>query len=136
MKTVAAAVIRNGERILLARRSIGSTLAGKWEFPGGKVEENETVGDCLRRELQEELSVTVQVGEPLCSTEFVYDHGKFRIEACWAIIVAGQPLPLVHDQFEWVPAHALREYDLLPADIPIAEAVASYCARARYSHGG
>jgi 8-oxo-dGTP diphosphatase len=130
MKTVTAAVIRNEGRILLARRSPGSTLGGKWEFPGGKIEGNETAEDCLSRELLEELSITVRIGNRLCSSEFVYDHGSFRIEAFWVEIVAGQLVPSVHDRIDWVPAGDLRRYDLLPADLPIADAVVEFCSRA------
>ena len=62
MKIVAAAIVRNGNKVLLARRGPGSKLSGKWEFPGGKVEATESLEDCLTRELDEELGVRVCVG--------------------------------------------------------------------------
>jgi 8-oxo-dGTP diphosphatase len=129
MKIVTAAIIRRGDKILLARRGVGSKLFGKWEFPGGKVDGTESLRDCLRRELDEELGVRVCVGEHLCSSEFVYNHGEFRIEAFWVEILAGELTPKVHDRIEWVTPSELRQYDLLPADVPIAEAVAIHFAR-------
>jgi 8-oxo-dGTP diphosphatase len=129
MKIVTAAIIRNGKNILLARRAVGSKLAGKWEFPGGKVEGAETLEECLSRELNEELGVRVSVGEHFYSTEFIYEHGEFRIESFWVEILAGELEHKVHDRFDWVAPHQLLRYDLLPADEPIAAAVAAHCAR-------
>jgi len=129
VKIVTAAIIRQGDKVLLARRGAGSKLFGKWEFPGGKVEGAESLEDCLRRELDEELGIRVGVGDHLCSSEFVYEHGSFRIEAFWVDILAGELTPNVHDRLDWVAPSALRQYDLLPADVPIAEAVAAHSAR-------
>src|ERR1035438_837024 len=129
VRVVTAAIIRQGNKVLLAQRGSGSKLPGKWEFPGGKVEAAESLEDCLRRELTEELGIRVSVGKRLCSSDFLYDHGEFRIEAFWGEILAGELMPKVHDRIEWVAPHELRQYDLLPADIPIAEAVAAHCAR-------
>ena len=129
MKIVAAAIVRNGNKVLLARRGPGSKLSGKWEFPGGKVEATESLEDCLTRELDEELGVRVCVGGHICSSEFVYDHGGFRIEAFWVEILAGELAPKVHDLLDWVAPNELRQYDLLPADVPISEAVAAHFAQ-------
>ncbi len=97
--------------------------------PGGKVEATESLEDCLTRELGEELGVRVCVGGHLCSSEFVYDHGGFRIEAFWVEILAGELAPKVHDLLDWVAPNELRQYDLLPADVPISEAVAAHFAQ-------
>jgi 8-oxo-dGTP diphosphatase len=129
LKTVTAAIICNGQSILIARRGMGSKLAGKWEFPGGKVEGTESLEDCLSRELEEELGVRVFVGEHLCRSEFTYDHGEFCIEAFWARILSGELLPKVHDQIAWAAPQDLRQYDLLPADVAIADAVAAHYSR-------
>lgn len=126
MKVVTAGIIRSGDRVLLARRAAGSNLRGKWEFPGGKVEGGESLEDCLRRELAEELGIHLNIGHRLCSSEFVYIHGEFRIEAFWVKILDGELTPRVHDRLEWVACYEMRQYDLLPADVPIAEAVAAH----------
>ena len=83
----------------------------------------------VERELDEELGVRVTVSERLCSSEFVYDHGGFRIEAFWVEILSGALTPRVHDLIDWVAPNDLRRYDLLPADQPIADAVVSHFAR-------
>jgi 8-oxo-dGTP diphosphatase len=64
MKTVTAAIAIDKGRILLARRSQNEKLSGYWEFPGGKVEKGESLQDCLKKELKEELGVQAEIGEP------------------------------------------------------------------------
>jgi 8-oxo-dGTP diphosphatase len=67
-KKVTAAVIFKNGKVLVAQRSPESSLPNKWEFPGGKMEENETPEDCLKREIQEELNIDIKVKEYLCSS--------------------------------------------------------------------
>ena len=124
MKVVTAAIIQKGEMVLIARRAPQSKLAGLWEFPGGKVEELETPAQCLARELQEELNIQAEVGEHVCSSEYHYSHGSFRIEAYFAHWVDGQILLKDHDMVEWALPFELENYALLPADIPIARMLA------------
>jgi 8-oxo-dGTP diphosphatase len=123
MRTVTAAVIIREGKVLIGRRPPGSGLAGKWEFPGGKVEPGETLHDCLRRELREELGVDAVVGEHLYSGVHTYEHGQFRIEALRASIETNVLHPVDHDRVAWVEPGKLLDYDLLPADIPIAHIV-------------
>ena len=66
---VTAAVIERDGHILIAKRRQGSRFAGKWEFPGGKLEKGETPEQCLKRELQEELEIVTVVGDLICTTE-------------------------------------------------------------------
>ena len=75
-KKVAAAIIRSGEEILLTRRKPGEKLAGYWEFPGGKIEENETIQQCLEREIHEELNIYINAGKVITSSIHTYKHGK------------------------------------------------------------
>lgn len=121
MKTVAAAVFRRGETVLLTRRQPGQKLAGFWEFPGGKVEAGETLQACLEREIAEELGWIIRAGESIATSEHVYEHGAIRLVALAAEILSGVLRPSVHDRLEWVPVARLLEYRLSPADIPIAE---------------
>jgi len=123
MREVTAAIIRDGDRVLLTRRAAGEHLAGQWEFPGGKVHEGETPEACLARELVEELSLVCAIGEKVAESDYHYDHGAFRIIAYEAEIQSGELALSVHDQAEWVAVDALLEYDLAPADIPIAEEI-------------
>jgi 8-oxo-dGTP diphosphatase len=123
MRAVTAAIIRRGNKVLLTRRAAGEHLAGQWEFPGGKVHDGETTEACLARELEEELSVVCSIGRKVAESDYHYDHGAFRIIAYEAEIQSGTLSLSVHDQAEWVDVGALRDYDLAPADIPIAEAL-------------
>ncbi|MGE4561096.1 MAG: (deoxy)nucleoside triphosphate pyrophosphohydrolase [Desulfobulbus sp.] len=123
MQTVTAAVLRRGGAILLTRRKPGREQAGYWEFPGGKLEAGETLQACLQREIAEELDVVIRAGEIVASSDYCYEHGTIRLVALSAEILSGTLRPSVHDQLEWVPVDRLLEYQLAPADIPIAESL-------------
>lgn len=124
-RLVTAAILRRGNEVLLARRGPQMNLAGMWEFAGGKVEPSETPEACLKRELREELSIDVEVGPMLCSSDYTYEHGSFRILAYEARVLSGHPAPNEHDELAWVAPSQLLTYKLLPADIPIAQHIAS-----------
>ena len=121
MKVVTAAIIINDKKVLLARRGPSETLAGYWEFPGGKVEDGESLAVCLRRELQEELSVDAEVGEVMATSEYHYDHGSFLLVGMYANLLSNDLKLIVHDKAEWVPVDDLLSYELAPADIQLAK---------------
>lgn len=117
----AAALVDSDGRVLLARRPEGKTLAGLWEFPGGKVEPGETPEDSLIRELAEELGISVACGclSPLTFASHAYDdfHLLMPLYLCrrWDGIVQakeGQGLA-------WVRANKLKDYPMPPADEPL-----------------
>lgn len=113
--------------VLVARRNRPADLAGRWEFPGGKVEPGETPQQALVREVREELDVTVDLGAevpgPGGGAWPVSDH--YVLRAWLATITAGAPLPGVsHDRVRWVPVRELPHLpDWVPADQPIAATV-------------
>ena len=118
MVKVTAAVIELDGKVLIAKRSKGR-FAGKWEFPGGKVEPNETPEECLERELREELGIETRVERLICSSP--YDYGGLMIEllayrVCW---LEGEIKPNEHEEIRWVSPGELNEYDFPEADIPI-----------------
>ena len=123
MKEVSAAVVIDNETVLLARRNSDDKLTGFWEFPGGKVEVNETPQQCLERELQEELGVSSTAGDVFFESVFKYDHGKFKIIAIYTELHSKILSLSSHDKADWAPITELLNYKLLPADIPIAEKV-------------
>jgi 8-oxo-dGTP diphosphatase len=123
VKTVTAAIIKKENKVLLTRRKPGEKLEGFWEFPGGKIEEDETPQECLRRELTEELGVVTDVLEQVAESIFSYDHGSIKLIALRTNIVSGNITLSVHDQVEWVKLNELLSYKLAPADIPIAEKI-------------
>jgi 8-oxo-dGTP diphosphatase len=121
MRLVTAAIIKKNGTVLIARRGPSEKLAGYWEFPGGKVDADETLADCLIRELREELGISVVPGRTLCESDFHYEHGAFRIVAIEATAESYDFQLKVHDQVAWVLPIHLKEFALLPADIPIIE---------------
>lgn len=123
MKTVTAAIIVKDGYVLATRRASGQSLAGHWEFPGGKVEPGETLAQCLARELKEELGLDVSVGEVIAESEYHYDHGAIRLIALRTEILEGTITLTVHDEAKWVLPTKLEDLQLAPADIPIARAL-------------
>jgi 8-oxo-dGTP diphosphatase len=120
---VTAGVIIDEDKVLITRRAPKENFAGGWEFPGGKIEINETPQECLVRELKEELNIIVTV-DKFC-TEVAYDYGNMNINliAYYCTIVDGEIQISVHDKYKWVKINDLLKYDLLPADVPIAKKV-------------
>lgn len=124
MKTVlvsAVALIDPDGRVLLAQRPEGKSMAGLWEFPGGKVEVGETPEVALIRELQEELGIDTWASclAPLTFASHTYDdfHLLMPVFACrkWDGIVK----PLEGQTLAWVKPNQMRDYPMPPADIPL-----------------
>ena len=123
MKHVSAAVIIINQKVLITRRSLNQKLAGFWEFPGGKLEQNETPQQCLERELKEELGVSSTAGKILLESIYQYEHGEICLTAIKTVLHDTSFTLSVHDKFEWVKFDDLLNYKLAPADIPIAEEI-------------
>ena len=113
---VTAAVLFRDGRVLIARRPPGKHLAGKWEFPGGKIEAGETPEAALRREMHEEFGIEVAVGSFIAAQ--IHDYGVKRIELLAYRVhhVSGEFEPHDHDAMEWVSPRDLRSHDMAPAD--------------------
>ncbi|CAN5156869.1 (deoxy)nucleoside triphosphate pyrophosphohydrolase [soil metagenome] len=118
---VACALIDTDNRVLIAQRPEGKTLAGLWEFPGGKLEPGERPEPALIRELAEELGITVQESclAPLTFASHSYEsfHLLMPLYICrkWE----GSVTPREGQQLAWVRANKLRDYPMPPADIPL-----------------
>lgn len=117
----AVALIDVDGRVLLAQRPAGKSMAGLWEFPGGKVETGETPEAALIRELEEELGIDTWESclAPLCFASHSYDdfHLLMPLFACrkWA----GIPVAREGQQLKWVKVADLKSYPMPPADIPL-----------------
>ncbi len=109
--------------MFLTRRGQREKLSGFWEFPGGKVEPGETLKQCLERELKEELNLICHAGDEIMRSEYIYAHGSFTLVALKTIIRSGEIGLSVHDRFDWVPIKDLLNYQLAPADVPIAKRI-------------
>ena len=105
---VTAAVIERDGAFLLTRRLQGTHLAGTWEFPGGKCDPGESLVDCLRREIDEELGVDCMVGDRILEATHDYPERRvvlhfFRCE------LRGVPAPRIGQEMEWVARERLRD---------------------------
>ena len=114
---VGAAIVSDG-RVLACERAEPPEVAGRWEFPGGKVEPGESDHDALVRECEEELGVSIAVGDrvggdvPLGTRDAV-------LRVWLAALVAGEPVALEHASLRWLAPDRLLDVDWLPADQPI-----------------
>ena len=118
---VACALIDGDRRILIAQRPEGKSMAGLWEFPGGKVEAGERPEEALIRELQEELGI--EVPEP-CLAPFVFaSHGYEDFHLLMPLYICrkwnGIVTPKEGQNIKWVPALRLSNYEMPPADAPL-----------------
>jgi 8-oxo-dGTP diphosphatase len=116
---VTAAVIRNDDFVLITRRPEGKPHAGMWEFPGGKLDGNESPRDCLRREILEELGLEVAVEDILEAAYYRYDWGPVLILAFECRPLSGEIRNLQVAEHRWVAPRDLSAFTLLPADYPI-----------------
>lgn len=120
--TVAAAVIRNDGRVLLAQRPEGGLLGGLWEFPGGTLEEDDPgLEECLKREIREELGVEIHVRTPFGIYKHAYTHFKIRLHAFICDLIDGQiPQPVECSDLTWVRLNGLEQYPMGKVDRRIA----------------
>jgi 8-oxo-dGTP diphosphatase len=118
---VACALIDADNRVLIAQRPEGKTLAGLWEFPGGKLEPGERPEPALIRELAEELGIKVE--EPCLAPLTFASHGYDSFHLLMPLYVCrkweGIVTPREGQQLAWVRANKLRDYPMPPADIPL-----------------
>jgi 8-oxo-dGTP diphosphatase len=110
-------------RVLIAQRPPGKHLAGGWEFPGGKRDECETPHAALRRELIEELGVTLSEARPLIRYRHDYDDRSVDLDVWLVPGWDGEPVGLEHQALDWVEPRRLMDHDLLLADRPISIAL-------------
>jgi mutator protein MutT len=112
---VGAAVIEQAGRFLVTRRQRGVHLEGYWEFPGGKCEAGETLDDCLRRELREELGTDAVLGAELLAVSHEYPERTVELHFIECRLVES-PRPLLGQEMKWVGRRDLRTLEFPPAD--------------------
>ena len=119
---VGAAIIAKG-RVLACERAEPPEMAGKWEFPGGKVEPGEGEAEALVRECDEELGVSIEVGGRV-GDDIVLGHGRAVLKVYAARLVNGaQPRAIEHSALRWLAVDELNSVPWLPADAPIVAAL-------------
>lgn len=126
MINVVAGILKKDNKILIARKKEGKALAGYWEFPGGKIEADETPEESLIRELMEEMEIKISVNKYI--GESIYDYGNIVIslKGYLAEILEGEIVLSDHDKYAWVTVDKINSYKLAPADIPLVEDLISY----------
>ena len=113
---VVAAVIKKNDLFLIANRSFEDNSQGLWEFPGGKVEENETFISALVRDIKEELSLNIKVGNIIATIDLYKTDKNIYVHYYYAIIVSGQISLNVHSEFKWVSHTQLKNFTYIDGD--------------------
>lgn len=118
MKTlnVVAAIIHKDNKILATKRGYGEFI-NQWEFPGGKIEENETKEEALIREIKEELNVEIEITNFALDLEYQYPTFYLKMSCYDCIIKSGTPKLLEHNDARWLSKDELDDVNWIPADI-------------------
>ena len=122
VEVVCGIAMKDG-KVFMARRKPGKSLAGFWEFPGGKVEPGEDHKTALARELEEELGVCVEVGDFIATGHTKGEEVEINLHGYFIDWDAEPSASSDHDQMEWFPADRLDSLPIPPADKPILEVV-------------
>ena len=120
---VAAGLIHHEGRYLIAKRKAGVHLAGCWEFPGGKREPGESLEECLKRELFEELSIRIDQPIPFQIIRHDYQEKTVELHFFHCRIDTGTETPLDCAELRWVYPHEMEALKFPPADLPIIQAL-------------
>ncbi|MDL5052105.1 A/G-specific adenine glycosylase [Oscillatoria laete-virens NRMC-F 0139] len=128
-KFIGVAVIWNeAQQILIDKRHPEGLLGGLWEFPGGKVEAGETLAECIKREIQEELGIEIAVGDHLITIEHAYTHFRVTLNVYHCQHINGIPQPIECEEIRWVTLEEIESYPFPKANIQIIEALKTFVA--------
>lgn len=125
---VVAAIIVHDDKIFATQRGYGE-FEGGWEFPGGKIEENETPENALEREIKEELDTEIEVGELLDTVEYDYPSFHLSMDCFICAIKSGDLVLKEHKNAKWLTKDTLNSVDWLPADEGLVEKIREYMRR-------
>lgn len=124
MIDVVAAVIKDeSEKILITQRNLKKAQGGLWEFPGGKIEPNETRENAIIREIKEELDIDIEVKSYLSEKVFNYPEKDINLIALECKKVNGEIRLLEHEDYKWVSKNELENFQFAPADLFIIEKI-------------
>lgn len=114
-----AAILNEEKKILIDKRLPEGLMANLWEFPGGKIEKNETVEDCIKREIKEELDLEIEVGEHLITIN--HNYSKFTVTLIVHIckVLKGEAKPIEAQEVRWVDISDLNQFEFPEANIEI-----------------
>ena len=123
-KTIGVGVIWNQQgQILIDRRRPSGVLGGFWEFPGGKIETGETIEECIKREIWEELGIVIEVGKHQITIAHTYTHLHFILIVHHCQHIDGVPQPIECDEIRWVNLEELDEFNFPEANFQIIAAL-------------
>lgn len=127
MKTISvvAAVIKDENRIFATARGYGE-FKGKWEFPGGKIEEGENPQQALKREIKEELETEIEVLDYIDTIEYDYPEFHLSMDCFWCEVVSGELVLKEAEEAKWLELSELDSVDWLPADLILIEKIKTY----------
>ena len=110
------ALIDDENKVLIGKRPMGKAFENLWEFPGGKVEEKETFVSALIREIEEELSLKIEVGDKITSIDLKASDKHISVHYFYALILSGQITLNVHSEFKWVERDQLSSFKYIDGD--------------------
>lgn len=123
-KRIGVAVICNdGGEILIDRRRAEGLMGGLWEFPGGKIEAEETVAACIRREILEEIGIDIEVSQHLITIEHTYTHFRVTLIAHYCRYLRGKPQPIECEEIRWVTLQEIGQFTFPEANARIIAAL-------------
>ncbi|HWE03686.1 MAG TPA: 8-oxo-dGTP diphosphatase MutT [Tepidisphaeraceae bacterium] len=120
---VAIAIIQRADKVLISQRLHGAILPDLWEFPGGKVEPNETPEQCLRREIQEELGIDVEIEKPFSTIDHAYPHLTVRLHPFLCTIGSAEPTALASQRLRWVAVGDLGGFAFPAANVELLKEI-------------
>ena len=121
IKVVGAIIENENSEILCALRSPEMSIPNHWEFPGGKVEANESLGEAIVREIQEELDCTIEFKEAFNDNTHEYEKFIVNLITIKCKLVAGTPIATEHSKLIWMKRENLQSLNWAPADVPAVE---------------
>ena len=129
MISVLAGILRKNNKILIGRRAPHEKAPGLWEFPGGKMEDDETPEECLKRELKEELGIEADIGALFTEYIYRYPHVTYKLYFYYVDNFSGNLEYNAHDRLEWIGTDQFKDYDFLPGDQPVLKLLSSHITR-------
>ena len=125
---VAAAIICKDNEVFATQRGYGN-YKDWWEFPGGKIEPEETPEQALVREIREELAAQIRVEDYLTTVEYDYPEFHLSMACYWCSVKKGHLTLLEHEAARWLPIDNLRQVNWLPADVLVIEAIEEFMSQ-------